>query len=404
MRYLRYYKEYCLDARYGIIESIIMKKSFESTAEIDHIGKGSRHFFFGFSRWKRGFIAPFFKSQMSDMLYCDTLADALAHGFDSGDEALIWGMKKFDAIVDYCKGKNIPLTRVEDGFIRSVALGSDLTRPYSLVVDRRGIYIDPTIESDLEWILSTSVFDDAIKVRADKLIAKIISAKFSKYNAFAHKELSIAATEGQKVILIPGQVEDDASMEFGGMGMDTVMLLKAVREQNPSAYIIYKPHPDVLSGNRKGLKEKQTILAYCDKMVENISIDSCIAVCDEVHTITSTVGFDALIRNKKVFTYGMPFYAGWGLTHDKHETPRRKRSLSLSELVAGVLIRYPRYISPKSKKPCEVEVAFDEMQQIRQRYVDVLWFRALVDMRTFVLRKIRRVVEFIVSRVGKDRC
>ena len=362
---------------------------------------GSRSFFFGFSRWKRGFMQPFFEAEKSEMVFCDTLADAIALGFNKGDEAFIWGMKHDYEIVKYCEEKNIHILRVEDGFIRSVSLGSDLTRPYSLVVDSRGIYIDPSKESDLEHILSSFAFDDVVRQRAKKLIEKMVSSKFSKYNGFAHKKLSISAKPGQKVILVPAQVEDDASMLYGGMGMDTFGLIKTVRKQNPSAYILFKPHPDVLSGNRKGLKDRQTILSYCDDVIENASIDSCLDVCDEVHTITSTAGFDALIRNKKVFTYGMPFYAGWGLTNDKHKNQRRNRKLTLFELVAGALIVYPRYISPKTKKLCEVEVAFDEMIALQRRYFEVFWYKVAIDSKTFVLRKVRRIIELMLQLTGK---
>jgi len=66
---------------------------------------------------------------------------------------------------------------------------------------------------------------------------------------------------------------------------------------------------------------------------------------DGVHTMTSLTGFEALMRGKKVTTYGMPFYAGWGLTDDKCELPRRTRKLSLDALVYGLLCVYARYVS-----------------------------------------------------------
>jgi capsular polysaccharide export protein len=77
------------------------------------------------------------------------------------------------------------------------------------------------------------------------------------------------------------------------------------------------------------------------------SVIDCIVGCDEVHTMTSLTGFDALLRGKKVVTYGQPFYAGWGLTIDRclggESFARRSRRLTLDQLVAGVLLRYPVY-------------------------------------------------------------
>ena len=60
----------------------------------------------------------------------------------------------------------------------------------------------------------------------------------------------------QKVILVPGQVEDDASIKYGADGMSNLELLKCTKESAPDAYIIFKPHPDVLAGNRKGHVER----------------------------------------------------------------------------------------------------------------------------------------------------
>jgi capsular polysaccharide export protein len=56
-----------------------------------------------------------------------------------------------------------------------------------------------------------------------------------------------------------------------------------------------------------------------------------------------------------VWTFGRPFYAGWGLTTDALDFPRRHRRLTLDELVAGALIAYPVYVHPDLGLPCEVE-------------------------------------------------
>ncbi len=182
-------------------------------------------------------------------------------------------------------------------------------------------------------------------------------------------------------------------MVLGGCGFNTLKLLQKVRKKNPQAFIVFKPHPDVLSGNRKGLKDENIILKYCDEIIKNVSIDSAIQACDEVHTITSTSGFDALLRGKKVFTYGIPFYAGWGLSNDLQFCIRRTRKLNLEELVAGVLILYPRYIDPKTKNLCEVELNLDIMLKMQRDYFSKIYIKILVDIRIFLLRKIRRLIE-----------
>ncbi|EAC1840264.1 capsular polysaccharide biosynthesis protein [Campylobacter lari] len=351
-------------------------------------------YFLGFTLWKRWFMRPFFKAKNNKIIFLNSLDELYKANLNPEDKIFIWG-KKYDKTL-LAKDFSNEIFLVEDGFLRSVFLGSDLTRPFSLIIDSKGLYVDPSKPSDLEDILQNHIFDESLKQRAKKLITMIMQNKFSKYNGLKHEKLNF--NTNKKIILIPAQVEDDASMILGGAGYDTLKLLQSVRKANENAFIVFKPHPDVLSGNRKGLKDKSIILKYCDEIIENVSIDSAINASDEVHTITSTSGFDALLRGKKVVVYGKPFYAGWGLTSDLHKIPRRTRVLSLEELVAGVLILYPRYIHPKSKNLCEVELALDIMLKMQKDYFSKFYLRWFMDIRIYILRKIRRLVEFILIR------
>ncbi|EAL5981179.1 capsular polysaccharide biosynthesis protein [Campylobacter coli] len=351
-------------------------------------------YFLGFTLWKRWFMRPFFKAKNNKIIFLNSLDELYKANLNPEDKIFIWG-KKYDKTL-LAKDFSNEIFLVEDGFLRSVFLGSDLTRPFSLIIDSKGLYVDPSKPSDLEDILQNYKFDDGLKQRAKKLITTITQNKFSKYNGLKHEKLNF--NTNKKIILIPAQVEDDASMILGGAGFDTLKLLQSVRKANENAFIVFKPHPDVLSGNRKGLKDKNIILKYCDEIIENVSIDSAINACDEVHTITSTSGFDALLRGKKVVVYGKPFYAGWGLTQDLHHISRRTRVLSLEELVAGVLILYPRYIHPKSKNLCEVELALDTMLALQKDYFSKRWLKILIDFRILMLRKIRRIGEVFIKR------
>lgn len=74
------------------------------------------------------------------------------------------------------------------------------------------------------------------------------------------------------------------------------------------------------------------------------------------------------MRHKEVTTYGVPFYAGWGLTHDLSSVPRRRTSRrSLDELVAATLLLYPRYLDPVSGLPCPAEVVVDRLCAFESR-------------------------------------
>jgi capsular polysaccharide export protein len=352
-------------------------------------------YFFGFTLWKRNNIKKFFSND--DMIiYCWDLKDALKKGLDENSKIYIWGKKPFEDVEKFAKDKGININRVEDGFIRSVTLGSDLTKAYSIVVDSRGIYFDPTQESDLEWIYNNYNFTQEELQRAEELKKYLIEKKISKYNALKDKKLNI--NTDKKIILVPGQVEDDASIIYGGDGMSNLELLKKVKAKRGDEFIIYKPHPDVLAGNRKGNIPKKQALKYADMVIEDVSLPSLLEICDEVHTITSLSGFEGLIRDKKVYTYGMPFYAGWGLTYDEKICKRRKRKLTINELIAGAYIIYPRYISPKTGELCEVEVLIKELEELKNRYNNEIIYRLFTDIRNNISRKIQLLLRVAVEQ------
>jgi capsular polysaccharide export protein len=356
-------------------------------------------YFFGFSRWKRKNTKFFFSPlNQNKMIFASSLEDAQKKGLTSLSKIYIWGKKPFIEVESYAKEQNIPLLRVEDGFVRSVSLGSDLTKAYSLVVDSRGIYFDPRSESDLEYILNTYEFDNEIIDRSKKLQQYLIANKISKYNMHKDKKLVLdSLKEGQTVIMVPGQVEDDASIIYGAKGMTNLELLQQTRKNAPDAYIIYKPHPDVLAGNRKGNIPNDTAVKYCNSIIADASLDSVLALADEVHTMTSLVGFEALIRGKKVTTYGLPFYTGWGLTKDTKPCERHKKARTLDELVAAAFILYPRYIHPHTNELCEIEVLLKEIDKEKHRYNTNKTYKLYINSRNYVSRKIQLVLKVLLG-------
>ncbi|EOF7191661.1 capsular polysaccharide biosynthesis protein [Campylobacter jejuni] len=401
--YAEYFNPY-LNQKSNIFDTI---KTLAKYKDIEK-ANSNRLFMLGFTLWKRHFIKPFFNAKDNEIIFLNSLKSLAGYKLKENDKFFIWG-KRIDyntlksTLVKKAQDEDLSnftpkISLTEDGFIRSISLGSDLTRPFSLIIDDKGLYIDPNKASKLEEHLQNEIFDENMLNRAKNIIKILLENRFSKYNGLKHENLKINAKIGQKIILIPAQVEDDASMILGGFGLSTLDLLKEVRSKNQDAYIIFKPHPDVLSGNRVGLKDETLILEFCDEIVKDCSIDSAIKIADEIHTITSTSGFDALLRAKKVFTYGMPFYAGWGLTKDKHKCKRRTRKLSLEELVAGALIIYPRYINPKTKTLCEIEVCLDIMLNLQKAYFSKKHIKLAIDFKTFMLRKIRRFYEFLAKK------
>ncbi|MRX51313.1 capsular polysaccharide biosynthesis protein [Paracoccus sp. S-4012] len=255
-----------------------------------------------------------------------------------------------------------PLLRVEDGFLRSRGLGAELTPALSLVADDLGIYYDPTRPSRLEALVAAPLPPGG-EARAEALMARLRAQGLSKYNLGG--EAPALPCDRGPVILVPGQVEDDASIRQGASEVRTnLALLRATRQANPHAFLVWKPHPDVEAGLRPGAVAPEAAADLADLTALRADPAALLAQVDAVWTITSTLGFEALIRGVAVTTLGAPFYAGWGLTRDLGPMPERRRARpGLSALVHAALIAYPRYMDPVSGLPCPVEVALDRLAE-----------------------------------------
>lgn len=323
---------------------------------------GKRVIAAGFSLWKRGFIPEFFGPSFEKTVFT-TPCSLEEFDYQEGDIVALWGRSQDDAVARI--PRHIKVWRMEDGFIRSVGLGAELRRPSSLVVDQAGIYYDGTCTSDLETFLNSHAFDVDDERRGAAVRTAILKARVSKYNVGTQGTLDVRVRAGdKKLILVPGQVEGDASLKFGSPKVfKNEDLLKAVRAANPDAYIIFKPHPDVLTGNREGAVPPEVLKSCADETVIDADIIDCLDAVDAVHTMTSLTGFEALLRGKTVATYGLPFYAGWGLTDDQITCKRRTAELSLDALVYAVLCVYGRYVCWPGGKSTSPEQLIKEMSE-----------------------------------------
>jgi len=283
---------------------------------------------------------------------CTSTASAGASKAPTKPRVLVWGAQRPQRLLARAEQLGYPVWRVEDGFLRSARLGSDLSAPASWVFDQHGIYFDPRQASDLERLLAEASFSEAELARARALREALVAARLSKYNVGERRRrLDVSAADGRRVILVPGQVPRDASLRFGCSGGSRLRtngeILARVRREQPDAYILYKPHPDLVRGNRRGDSSAIDPGDY-DQCVREIGILPCLEAADEVHSLTSLVGFEALLRGLPVHCYCWPFYAGWGLTVDHQPSSARPRLLTIDQIVAGTLLRYPRYLNPST--------------------------------------------------------
>jgi capsular polysaccharide export protein len=269
----------------------------------------------------------------------------------------VWPSRRPPGLDRLRSGTRIPIHTVEDGFIRSVGLGAACVPPLSIAVDSQGIHYDPSRPSDLETILADHAFTPAELARAEALIAFVVEHGIGKYDGDHAAPAAPEASRSRPRILVTGQVEDDLSVRLGGAGGHGQSRPARPRAgSRTDAELWYRPHPDVDAGLRLGAVPDADALRYAERVARGGSMARLLGQVDGIHVLTSLAGFEALLRGLPVTVHGQPFFAGWGLTRDFAATMfRRKRRLSLPELVAGVLILYPRYIDPVTGLPCPPE-------------------------------------------------
>ncbi|MBB4348731.1 capsular polysaccharide export protein [Rhizobium cellulosilyticum] len=288
-----------------------------------------------------------------------------------GSKVYVWGYKIPPFIEDFCLRHAIPITRVEDGFLRSIALGATRAPPISLCFDSSAMYFDATKQSDLERIIETYDFEANPRLieRAKAGMGALIASRLSKYNA--SNDVDIDATYGPKTrkrILVVGQVEGDASIEKGcDRKIDNNDLVKIAAYENPGAQIIYKPHPELLHGTRPYQSNPRDVSHLAMILEQDITLADAFNTVDHVYTITSLSGFEALIRDIPVTCVGMPFYAGWGATDDRQKCDRRTARRTPLEIFAAAYILYPRYFDPERREELNFEGALALLASMRRR-------------------------------------
>ena len=243
--------------------------------------------------------------------------------------------------------RRLPYWYLEDGYLRSVGLGKQNTLPISISVDDLGMPVDASRESRLERLIAASAGMEIADLGSDIRDA-LVREKLSKYNNLPHREPKLEKTARRRILLID-QVFGDVSVPMSGGSEHSFarMLEDAVAS---GAQCVVRTHPDVMAGFRKGyLTEKAAQTPGVILMSDAVSVDSVLSVVDEVWTVSSQFGLDAMLRGIPVRCYGAPFYSGWGLTEDRlgeasqAMLPRRQARPSRDQLVAATFSLYPSY-------------------------------------------------------------
>jgi capsular polysaccharide export protein len=268
-----------------------------------------------------------------------------------------------------CQRWGIPYIALEDGFLRSSSLGVEGDTPMSMVVDPIGIHYLADRPSLLENILQQpQLLTTQEMSTAAQLIALMRSSGIGKYNNAP--DLSDDDSLGREVplILVVDQTWGDFSIPGGGLcEADFIRMLDTALAENPGADVRVRIHPDCLSGHKKSCLLEAATARGVPLESRHVSWASLARRAARVYIATSQAGLEALIQGVPVTCFGLPFYAGWGLTDDRMPIPRRQARPTLEQLVAAAYIRYCRYVDPLTDQRCDVLTVARQLARQKQQ-------------------------------------
>ena len=231
-----------------------------------------------------------------------------------GDRVVVWGRSAYAARGEAMAARHgTGLVRLEDAFLRSIHPGrAGGGAPLGLLIDPEGVHFDSATPSMIERLLARAPLDDtALLQRARDGIGRLKALDLSKYNNFDPD----LAPPAPGYVLVIDQTAGDASVAHGGATPATFREMLAVAQiENPGARILIKTHPETRAGARGGHYGPE----HCDARTELYDapvspwklLDGAIAV----YTVSSLMGYEAILAGHKPRVFGQPFYGGWGLT------------------------------------------------------------------------------------------
>lgn len=279
----------------------------------------------------------------------------------------VWSYKYPPELNEICKKNDISLTFVEDGFLRSVGLGIQKSRPMSLVFDKTAMHFDAQRPTDLDELLNTQNLsnrpDTADNVQKFKAAFCSGVSKYIRMESDENFSDAFQIDPDVEHIVVLGQVEDDLSIAYGAdrfySGNDLVQIAAL---ENPDARILYRPHPEALARKKKHYSNPKDVSHLCEIIGSKWSLHETLEHASRVYTVTSFAGFEALLQGKQVDLFGLPFYGGWGFTNDRHGidlSHKRRRTLTVDEVLAGALLLYPQYYHPITSETITAREAID---------------------------------------------
>ncbi|MDZ4136637.1 MAG: capsular polysaccharide biosynthesis protein, partial [Paracoccaceae bacterium] len=277
------------------------------------------------------------------------------------DGVVVWGRSPHAARGEtVARARSLPLIRIEDAFLRSIRPGRMGDAPIGLMIDPCGVHFDASVPSGLERLLATDLLDNSnLLARAKDGIGRLKALDLSKYNI--HDQSLAPPSPGY--VLVVDQLRGDASVRHSGVPatMFREMLVFA-QEENPGARVIIKTHPETAQGLRPGHYGAEHATGNVTLLDAPISPHVLLEGAVAVYTVSSQLGFEAILAGHRPRVFGQPFYAGWGLSQDETPVLRRHRMLTRAQLFAAAMLLAPTWYDPCRDRLCSFEDAVDQLE------------------------------------------
>ena len=301
-----------------------------------------------------------------------------------GDGVAVWGRSPIawrgEAVA---RRAGVPLVRIEDAFIRSVRPGRQGGQRLGLILDDTGVHFDASGPSRLERLIARGRQGPDLIDRAREGIARLRASDLSKYNVHRAGPLP---TPGY--VLIVDQVAGDASLAWSGAGPAAFeRMLGIARAENPGARLLVKSHPETALGLRRGACPP---VPGVDVVTAPLSPWHLIEGASAIYTVSSQMGFEAILMGRRPVVLGWPFYAGWGLSDDR--LARQPRGVATAErLFAAAMIEAPLWYDPCRDRLCRFEEAVDQIEAETRAWREDARGHVALGMRPWKRRRLQDV-------------
>lgn len=295
---------------------------------------------------------------------------------DSIDYVVGWGTKPTARQARaYARKTGLPYVAIEDGFLRSAGSASAKLPPISVVLDDVGVYYEAARPSRIEALIRASdERDPQSQDDIETAFEAFLHHRLTKYNTVAPSQVDRHRPKRSRVLLVD-QVFADQSIAGGLASARTFRgMIESALAAFPAESIGVKIHPDVLAGRARGYIDKLAVEYGLNIHADMSNPHDLLEEVDMVWTVTSQLGLEAVFKGIPVRCFGVPFYAGWGLTEDTPDNSRAQTALARRgaarkplDIFAAAYHGYANYADPVGGRPIGLPDAIERLVDWRAR-------------------------------------